>query len=165
MKHKEGCRMSDLNIELVCCNSTGSDPALEITEAGIRYSANVHTENNEGDWGIKFNYCPVCGIKLSEPNADLTGEAVRSDNLFDFAHELWAVAQVMPNEGIEDAVGRIVEFMKSNAGASVDSSTLLAECLEELERLQSVVGEEDYYIIQALLDKANDQAQISSEAR
>ena len=38
---------------------------------------------------------------------------------------------------------------------AIESNTLLAECLDELERLQGVVCEEDYKIIQALLDKAN----------
>jgi hypothetical protein len=41
-------------------------------------------------------------------------EDVCSDALLELAHEVWAVAQVMPSEGIEDAVSRIVTLLKSN---------------------------------------------------
>ena len=70
MKHKEGCRMAALNIALTAWDPTGPDRSLQITEEGITYSANIHTAN-EDDWEITFNYCPVCGIKLSKPNAGM----------------------------------------------------------------------------------------------
>ena len=52
------------------------------------------------------------------PNAELNGgEAVRSDDLLGLAHEIWATAQLLPGEGIEDGVERIVDLLKPNAGS------------------------------------------------
>jgi len=35
-------------------------------------------------------------------------------NLNDIAHEIWATAQLLPNEGIEDGVVRIESILKEN---------------------------------------------------
>ena len=57
-----------------------------------------------------------CARELRTANAELSGgEAVRSDDLLDLAHEIWATAQLLPGEGIEDGVERIVDILKPNA--------------------------------------------------
>ena len=37
-----------------------------------------------------------------------------STDIAGFAHELWASAQLMPNEGIEDGVQRIMQLLKTS---------------------------------------------------
>ena len=39
-------------------------------------------------------------------------------NLNDLAHEIWAAAQLLPQEGIEDGVKRIVKIIKENRNES-----------------------------------------------
>ena len=40
------------------------------------------------------------------------GIKIKKKNLEKVAHEIWAASQLLPNEGIEDAIERIVELLK-----------------------------------------------------
>lgn len=42
---------------------------------------------------------------------DSTGFGIRSNVLLGLAHEIWATAQLLPGEGIEDGVERIVALL------------------------------------------------------
>lgn len=39
---------------------------------------------------------------------------LKEQKFLDVAHEIWATAQLLPEEGIEDGVHRIVEILKEN---------------------------------------------------
>lgn len=41
---------------------------------------------------------------------------VNEINFDDLAHEVWAAAQLVPGEGIEDGVDRILEILKETVG-------------------------------------------------
>lgn len=47
-----------------------------------------------------------------------TSESVFYKYWYDVSHEVWAAAQLMPNEGIEDGVYRIYEILKRERIAS-----------------------------------------------
>jgi hypothetical protein len=36
----------------------------------------------------------------------------REEKIRELAHEIWAASQLFPNEGIEDAIERIVELLR-----------------------------------------------------
>lgn len=61
-------------------------------------------------------HCKCClgpaAVPVYKNNAELgVGKDVRSDDLGLF-HEIWAAAQLLPGEGIEDGVSRIVDILK-----------------------------------------------------
>ncbi len=45
-----------------------------------------------------------------------------TDELIDIAHEIWAVAQLMPEEGIEDGVWRITKILEELQDEDVETS-------------------------------------------
>lgn len=49
--------------------------------------------------------CKECLAEVDKTKDDKTKEE-------DFAHEIWAVSQLVPDEGIEDGVKRIIELIK-----------------------------------------------------
>lgn len=48
---------------------------------------------------------------------------MKKEDLENLAHEIWSVAQVLPDEGIEHAVDRIFQLLSKNFGENpVDRS-------------------------------------------
>lgn len=66
-KHAEGCTWKDINIYLYMNNERGPDESLTIDCEHLSYDSDVHSKNvDNDDRYITFNFCPVCGCKLSD---------------------------------------------------------------------------------------------------
>ena len=64
--------------------------------------------------GIEADYDEVCHCGDSSIQSDLSG----------LAHEIWAVSQLTPSEGIEDGVARIIDVLKSSIKMDVMSEKI-----------------------------------------
>lgn len=47
-------------------------------------------------------------------NEMLNGDGMDDKDVNDLAHEVWAAAQLMPGEGIEDGVKRVVDILETH---------------------------------------------------
>lgn len=64
--HKENCPWKNgYRRSLTSRDPNGPDSFLAINDAGIEYDHNLYTNDKE-DEEIPFDYCPKCGVRLTE---------------------------------------------------------------------------------------------------
>lgn len=62
--HKEGCEWKDIDISLYANNQHSDDSVLSIDEYNLMYNESVYS-GSTAVINIRFNFCPVCGTKLT----------------------------------------------------------------------------------------------------
>jgi hypothetical protein len=66
-KHAEGCEWKDISFHLYQHNDNAPDESLTIDCGHLSYDSNVPSKIVDNDVRyITFNFCPVCGCKLSD---------------------------------------------------------------------------------------------------